>query len=119
MVSFILNLYRFFKIIFKGIKDDSEFRFLMTFIIFLLIGSTIFYCKYENWSVIDSLYFSVMTMSTVGYGDLVPTGVVSKMFTIIFTFLSIGAFVAFTAKMIRVTFDSNKNRTWRKAKSQN
>ena len=27
----------------------------------------------EGWNVVDSVYFAVVTISTVGYGDLVPT----------------------------------------------
>lgn len=120
MISFFINIYRFIKIIFKGIKNDAEFRFLAIFLVILLLGSTIFYSRVENWSIIDSLYFSVMTMATIGYGDLVPTTDLSKVFTIIFTFLSIGAFVSFTAKMVSLTFADNKNkkRIWKK-KSNN
>ncbi len=114
MISFFINLYRFTKILFHGIKKDSEFRFLLIFIIVLLIGSTVFYSVNENWSILDSLYFSVMTMATIGYGDLVPTTAMGKIFTIIFTFLSIGGFVSFTAKMIQLTFEHRNNRIWKK-----
>ena len=36
------------------------------------------------WSFIDALYFSVVTFSTVGYGDLCPTSTIGKIFTILF-----------------------------------
>lgn len=104
MISFFITFYRFIKTLIIGIKKDSEFRFLLFFILILLIGSTIFYTNIENWSVIDSLYFSVMTMATIGYGDFVPTTDFSKIYTIIYTFLSIGTLVAFTAKSISLTY---------------
>jgi len=107
MISFFLNFYRLIKILITGIKNDPEFRFLLFFILLLLISSTVFYYNIENWSVIDSLYFSVMTMATIGYGDFVPTTDLSKVFTIIYTFLSIGAFVSFTAKCIHLTYNNN------------
>ncbi|OQY02958.1 MAG: hypothetical protein B6I20_05960 [Bacteroidetes bacterium 4572_117] len=84
MISFFINLFRLFKVVLKGILNDSEFRYILFFVILLLTASTIFYSQYENWSIIDSLYFSVMTMSTIGYGDFVPTTSISKVFTIIF-----------------------------------
>lgn len=109
MISFFISFYRFIKILVIGIKNDPEFRFLLFFILLLLVGSTIFYSNIENWSIIDSLYFSVMTMATIGYGDFVPTTPFSKVFTIIYTFLSIGAFVSFTAKSIYLTYDNHKS----------
>jgi len=118
MISFFINFYRFIKIIFKGIKDDSEFRFLLAFICLLLIGSTFFYTKFEQWSIIDAIYFSVMTMATIGYGDLVPTTTVTKIFTIIYTFLSIGAFVTFTAKIISLVIENRSDQFLRKFKKK-
>lgn len=114
MFSFFVSFYRFTKILIQGIKNDPEFRFLLIFIVLLLASSTTFYSEYENWSVIDALYFSVMTMATVGYGDLVPTSPTSKIFTMIFTFLSIGAFVSFTAKIIGLAFNNRHNRIFGK-----
>ncbi len=104
MLSFFLNGYRFLKIIFNGIKNDEEFRFLFIFIVVLLIGSTAFYVNVEQWRIVDALYFSVMTMATVGYGDLVPSTDIGKVFTMLYAFLSIGAFVSITAKSVQMTF---------------
>ncbi len=109
MVSLFISFFRLLKIIIKGIKNDAEFRMLLFFIVILLISSTFFYTAIEHWSILDALYFSVMTMSTVGYGDLTPTTDTSKIFTIIYTFLSIGSFVSFTAKTVQIILE-NQNR---------
>ncbi|RSC95925.1 potassium channel family protein [Tenacibaculum singaporense] len=111
MISFFINFYRFCKLVFIGIKKDTEFRYLFFFLSLLLTSSTIFYHKIEHWELIDSLYFSVMTMATVGYGDFVPTHNISKIFTIIYTFLSIGTFVAFTAKIVQFTLQKDNRKT--------
>ncbi len=110
MVSFFINFYRFFKIIVTGLKEDKEFQFLFLFIFLLLVGATVFYTKVEAWSILDALYFSIMTMATVGYGDFVPTTDISKLFTIIYAFLSIGSFVAFTAKSVQIMLENNQKR---------
>ncbi|MDG6882399.1 voltage-gated potassium channel [Phocoenobacter uteri] len=99
-----------FKILFQGFKTDKEFQFLFVFIILLLIGANIFYTTIEGWSIIDALYFSVMTMATIGYGDLTPTTDVSKIFTIIYAFISIGTFVAFTAKYVQIMLMNHQSR---------
>ena len=56
-------------------------------------GAT-FYHYVENWSWLDSLYFSVITLSTVGYGDLTPTTRGAKLFTIFYIIIGIGIFAA-------------------------
>ncbi len=120
MISFFISFYRFLKIIITGIIRDSDFRFLFLFIIILLTSSTLFYTKMEHWSIIDALYFSVMTMSTVGYGDLTPSTDISKIFTIIYTCLSIGAFVSFTAKTVQIVMKnySDKKEKMKKASEE-
>jgi hypothetical protein len=40
-----------------------------------------------------------MTMTTIGYGDFVPTSNFSKIFTMIYAFTSIGVFVALAARL--------------------
>jgi hypothetical protein len=47
------------------------------------LGAT-FYHLLEGWSWIDSLYFVVITLATIGYGDLHPTLPITKLFTIFY-----------------------------------
>ncbi len=49
-----------------------------------LLTGTVVYHLLEDWSWVDSLYFSVVTLATVGYGDLAPTTDVSKLFTVVY-----------------------------------
>lgn len=45
-------------------------------------------CK-ESWTFVDALYFSIVTMSTVGYGDLTPSNDESKVFTVFYILFGI------------------------------
>ena len=56
---------------------------------------TLFYWRVEGWSVLDSIYFSVITFTTVGYGDLAPTTAASRVFTILYSFAGIGIILGF------------------------
>lgn len=61
---------------------DEEFRALLFLAAFLLLVGTGFYHRHEGWTVIDSAFFSLITLTTVGYGNLLPTTTLSKIFTI-------------------------------------
>ena len=64
-------------------------------VISLLIVGTVFYVLVEGWSVVDAVYFSAMSLATVGYGDLVPETDVGKLFTVVYVLAGIGILVAF------------------------
>lgn len=72
---------------------------LFALVVLTLIGGTIFYHRVEGWSVIDSLYFCVITLTTIGYGDLHPTTEASKLFTIIYIFLGLGLIAGIITKI--------------------
>jgi len=60
------------------------------FILFLLIFiGTVFYHNIEGWRYLDSVYFTVVTMTTIGYGDFTPQTDIGKIFTIFFIFSGI------------------------------
>lgn len=115
MVSFILNTLKLLKAIWHGVRQDEEFRILFVSLFTIIAGGTVFYWQEEGWSVIDSLYFCFMTMSTIGYGDLVPTTSYSKLFTIVFSVLTIGMFAAIVSKLVLVIVKDKSQRNMRKS----
>ena len=61
---------------------------LLLFLMVILFG-TYAYTYVEHWSVLDSIYFVIVTITTIGYGDLVPTTYWGKIFTIFFSFFGV------------------------------
>lgn len=59
----------------------------------LLVGTLVFHWL-EGWSLLDSLYFSVVTLATVGYGDFTPTTPAAKVFTILYVINGISILLA-------------------------
>lgn len=84
----------FFKAIINFLKDKQYRDLLITSLIILLMG-TFSYHHLEGWSYIDSLYFSVITLTTVGYGDFSPQTNGGKIFTIFYIFIGLGMILSF------------------------
>jgi len=62
-------------------------------VVFLIILGTVVYHTIEGWSYLDSAYFTTITLTTIGYGDLAPTHATSKIFTMFFVFSGVGIFL--------------------------
>ncbi len=75
--------------------QDPEYRDLLGTTLFILFIGTMVYHNLEGWGYLDSLYFSIITLTTVGYGDFSPQTTGGKMFTIFYIFLGIGIILAF------------------------
>jgi len=60
----------------------------------LVLTGTLFYWRFEDWTIIQSLYFSVVTLTTVGYGDFTPTSAGTQIFTIFYILTGLGVLVA-------------------------
>lgn len=65
----------------------------MTVLTLLAIGVAV-YTRYEGWWWFDSLYFCVVTLATVGFGDLSPVTTIGRAFTIGYIFAGIGVFLS-------------------------
>ncbi|PID36814.1 MAG: potassium channel protein [Rhodobacterales bacterium] len=73
---------------------DPRIRILLAMTTTLIAGAAVFYRWAEGWSWLDSIYFSVITIATVGYGDFSPVTVAGKLFTIFYVLCGLGLFVA-------------------------
>lgn len=74
---------------------SHELRRLLAYVIILIVIGTTFYRFFENWSWVDSYYFSVMTLTTVGYGDITPVTDIGKIFTTLYVLGGLGVVFAF------------------------
>ena len=62
-------------------RDPEARPILIYATVNLLLGATL-YSWLEGWSFLDSIYFVVITLCTIGYGDLTPTKPITKLLTI-------------------------------------
>jgi voltage-gated potassium channel len=77
-----------------SLRRDRGFLVLALTTLVLIGGGTGFYWVWENLTGLDSFYLSVMTLTTVGYGDVKPVTTVGKIFTVFFVIMGIGVLLA-------------------------
>jgi len=85
-------------------KSTSKIpHIIFLFVVYVLIGVSYFHFIRDHFSFLDSLYFAVVTFTTVGYGEFVPKTNASKLFTCFFILLGlilIGYFMVIMGEII-------------------
>ena len=71
MVSFLLAVRSLERAI-AAVYRDPETKALPLIAAALILTGTIFYWRFEDWTIIESFYFCVVTLATVGFGDITP-----------------------------------------------
>lgn len=94
MPVYYLLLIRFFRSLWHAMQD-RDFRALFFWVAVVIGLGTWFYASWEGWRVLDALYFSVITLTTVGYGDFAPKTDAGKIFTIVYIFVGLGLISSF------------------------
>jgi voltage-gated potassium channel len=110
LVGLVVMLRRFVRAIRDAWKSDQAFRYLLALVISLLVSGTTFFTLVEGWSVLDSFYFSVTTLTTVGFGDPAPATAAGKIFTIVYIFVGLGVIGGFINVLAKHTFARQQRR---------
>lgn len=72
-------------------------------------GAAFFYNSVEGWGLLDAFYFSVITISTIGYGDLAPQTALGKLFTIEYVLIGLGLFVASASAIAEIIISARRD----------
>lgn len=84
---------------------------LVIFLVLLVfwVCGVVFYHNVEGLEVVDAVYLSAMTLTTVGYGDFTPQTDLGKLFTSIYAFLGICVFFGFAGMIFAATLSRIQN----------
>ena len=66
--------------------------------------------RYSRWTVVDALFFSVVTMTTVGYGDLAPTSNGSRFFTCFYMLFGVVFIFTQTQGVVKLLLEKTESR---------
>lgn len=96
----------FFRTVWEILTEPELLEFFIFVAVLLLVG-TFFYHNTEGWRLLDSFYFSVTTLSTVGYGDLAPVTDAGRLFTAFYILTGVGTLLGF----VKAIADHAKSRS--------
>lgn len=84
----------FFHTILTFLRDKDYRNLLLTTLLILGIGAVVYHYL-EGWNWLDSFYFSVITLTTIGYGDFSPQTDAGKIFTLFYILIGVGIILSF------------------------
>lgn len=93
-------------------------------IIYLSLGVVIYWLNRDKFSavethpVVDALYFCIVTMCTIGYGDITPNSTVTKMFSILFVLVGFGFIDILLSGMVGYVLDLQESYLLKAAKDR-
>src|SRR5262249_43212216 len=73
---------------------------------FILLG-TLGFMAVEEWNFLDALYMTVITVTTVGYGEIHPLSQAGKIYVIILIFLGAGFVLYVLSDMVELFMEVN------------
>jgi len=79
-------------------KANKRFLFFLSLTGVILLTGTIGFSAIEKRSLTDSLYFTIVTIGTVGYGDIHPVTMAGKALSAFLIVCGVGVFLTFMAR---------------------
>ncbi|MBX4201568.1 potassium channel family protein [Candidatus Saccharibacteria bacterium] len=82
-------------------KITLQFRMAAIATLAVLGTGMVFYHHVQHLSWIDALYFCVVTLTTIGYGDIVPVTNNEKLFTTVYILIGLGIMATFVNLLVK------------------
>jgi len=97
--------------------QGKKVKYILYFGVIVAIGSGGFYTiGGDEWSIIDSIYMTIITLSTVGFGEVYPLSDLGKLWTVIVIIFGVSGFAAIVYELGAELIQMNtyRSRTMRK-----
>lgn len=93
-------------------------------VLYLALGVVIYWFNRHNFTatethpIVDALYFCIVTMCTIGYGDITPNSTATKLFSILFVLVGFGFIDILLSGMVSYVLDLQESHMLRAVKGR-
>jgi voltage-gated potassium channel len=100
----------------KFLREYNRFLLPLYILNGLLLTGTLGYMLIESFSLLDAFYMTVITIATVGYGEVHTLGTEGRIFTAFLIITSFGTFAYAVSSITRFVTDGEFNRFFKNKK---
>ena len=99
----------------KVLRHQQEVKGVILLALYLALGVVIYWFNRHNFTatethpIVDALYFCIVTMCTIGYGDITPNSTATKLFSILFVLVGFGFIDILLSGMVSYVLDLQEN----------
>lgn len=93
-------------------------------VLYLTLGVVIYWFNRHDFTatethpIVDALYFCIVTMCTIGYGDITPNSTATKLFSVLFVLVGFGFIDILLSGMVSYVLDLQENHLLRAVKGR-
>ncbi|KAJ1394903.1 Two pore domain potassium channel [Sesbania bispinosa] len=97
---------------------------IILLVLYLALGMIIYWLNRPNFlatethPIVDALYFCIVTMCTIGYGDITPNSTTTKLFSMLFVLVGFGFIGILLSGMVNYVLDLQENHLLRAVKGR-
>lgn len=105
-------------------SQSIVFQAVVLLVLYLALGVVIYWFNRHNFvgsethPIVDALYFCIVTMCTIGYGDITPNSTATKLFSILFVLVGFGFIDILLSGMVSYVLDLQENHLLRAVKGR-
>lgn len=99
-------------------EKKNKLNFVVMLLVSLILSGTIGYKILLDLSFIDALYMTVITISTVGYGEIGIMDTEAKLFSIFLIFVSLGTVGYLFSTILSSLLEGDLKKAWRRRKME-